>query len=425
MKKEIFSTIRNVIFCLIGIGMSSAASKMFLTSSIYYYSEAKDAFNTPFWYHSVRFLTPIICIGATILVFYYFDNLDLFNKRDYFDEYLYKDNKSPLLSRYQYLVPTIISLIFGLFIFTPSFSFAFDELIPTVSLLISRILSVVIFAAIRLIQLHLLQGKWDLELEQPIFVQKAAFRHSGDMDSFTPARLIFKPIGFSLIYFGASFLFSRFLLQAIYSIIIIAKELWWILIPIILIALLIPFSVSAIHAINARRKLLKRLKKLEKLGYAKIKYEGRRYLSAIFPKMIFNLSLEDGLGKKYNATVISCGKMNAPIYLKENEFLIERSVRLNNGALISRGGSFAQIVDIGKLGEDQNPTNALMGYYLVYPIEFPDIEGKKILIINPVPTKVFVMNNSKAKIIDTGENIFDYTVYNTTGFCNMIERDND
>lgn len=425
VKKDILSTIRNVIFCLIAIAMSSATSEMCLTASDYYFSEAREAFDTPFWYHSVRFLTPIICIGATILVFYYFDNLDLFNKRNYFNDYLCKGNKSPLLSRYQYLIPTVISLLFGLFAFTPSLSFALDELIPSVSLLVSRILSVIIFAAIRLIQLHLLQSKWDLELDQPIFVQKAAFRHSGDMDSFTPMKLILKPIGFSIIYFGVSFLFCRFLLQAVYAVIIIAKELWWIAIPILLIAILIPFSISAIHALKARGKLLRRLKRLERQGYAKIKYDGNKYLSAIFPKMIFSFSLEDLRGKKYNATVISCGKLNAPIYFRENEFLIERSMRLNNGALIARGGRFAQIVDVNELGEGENPTNALMGYYIVLPLDFSSVEGERTVIINPIPSKIFVMNNEKAKRIDTGERIFGYTVYNTTGFCNMIERDND
>ena len=77
--------------------------------------------------------------------------------------------------------------------------------------------------------------------------------------------------------------------------------------------------------------------------------------------------------------------MNSPIYFKENEFLIERSVRLNNGALISRGGAYAQIVNINELGGDQNPTNALAGYYIVLPLDFPDVEGKKTVLVNPPP----------------------------------------
>lgn len=421
MHKKILTTVKNSIFTIIGAVTTILTSITCYNSFSWVIHDTITSFKDSAWLYIVKFFPVIASIGASVLIYYYFDDLDLFNKRDYFE----KEDKKALISEPQYLVPFVIGLLFSRFFFTTSINYAIADLLPE-SQLIAGVLSVLTFAAIRLIQLHLLKSKWDLEFESPIFVHKAALKRNRDMYTFKPRQLILQPLGFLILYGIALSFSAKYIVPIFISLVIIIKDLWWGFLPIIPVVILIPLAVSVIRGLRARRKLIMRLNKIEKLGYAKIKYDGRKYLSALFPKKMFSFELEDSKDKKYNTVVISCGKMNSPIYFKESEFLIERGVRLNNSALMSRNsGSFAQIVDVSKMGGDQNPTNALAGYYIVLPLDFPDREGERSVIINPIPTKVYVMDNLRAKSIDTGEKLFDYTVYNTTGFCNMIERDND
>ena len=420
MRINPLATLRNSIFSIVGTlatYLSSISLYMMFETVI---SETLLEFKDSVWLYIIYFLPTVSAVALSTLIYYYLDNLDLFNKRDYY----HNTNKKPLISEPQYLISFLICLLFSSMLFETPINYALSVFGYT-STLISRGASVLIYSAIRLIQLYLLRSKWDLEFESPIFVQQAAFKRNRDFEKFKTSQLIFQPLGFFTLMAIVLAFFARWGAPILLAIIIIFKDLGWVITPIIVILCLIPAIISAINGLNARRKLLGRLKKIERLGYAKIKYDGSKYLSALFPKKMFSFELEDTNGKKYNTVVISCGKMNSPIYFKKDEFLIERSVRLNNGALISRGGAYAQIVDIGEIGGDQNPTNALAGYYIVLPLNFPDREGERTVIINPIPTKVYVMNNIKARPIDTCEKLFDYTVYNTTGFCNMIERDND
>lgn len=420
MKSNPISIVRNAFMSAIGAVatyLSSISFSMMFSTVI---EETASSFRGSIWLYIVRFLPALSSVALSILIYYYLDNLDLFNKRDYY----YNKSRRSLISEPQFLISFLIGLVFSAALFSLPIKFALSPLVPE-SQLIANLSSVLIYATIRLIQLHLLKSKWDLEFDSPIFVQQAAFRRNRDFEHFKVRQIILQPLGFFILLALVLAFFGRWGAPILLSIIIIFINLGWVITPVIFILLLIPLGISAVKGLRARRKLLSRLKKLEKLGYAKIKYDGSKYLSALFPKRVFSFTLEDTGGKKYNCVVISCGRMNSPIYFKEDEFLIERSIRLNNGALISRGGAYAQIVNINELGGDQNPTNALAGYFLVLPIDFPIHEGKKTVIVNPIPSKIFVMDNVKAKPIDTGEQIFNYTVYNTTGFCNMIERDND
>ena len=420
MRKNPAPIVRNSIFGIIGTFATYLSSILIYKMFSVVISETLFEFKDSVWLYIIHFLPAVSAIALSTLIYYYLDNLDLFNKRDYY----HTKNKKPLISEPQYLISFLIGLLFSAMLFETPINYALS-VFGYKSDLISRGASVLIYATIRLIQLYLLRSKWDLEFESPIFVQQAAFRRNRDFERFKARQLILQPLGFFTLLYIVLACFAKWGAPILLGLIIIFKDLGWIITPYIFIICLIPVMISAIKGLKTRRKLISRLNKIERLGYAKIKYNGHKYLSALFPKMMFSFELEDSQGKKYNTIVISCGKMNSPIYFKKNEFLIERSVRLNNGALISRGGAYAQIVDVSKMGGDQNPTNALTGYYIVLPLDFPDHEGERTVIINPTPTKVYVMDNVKAKPIDTGEELFDYTVYNTTGFCNMVERDND
>ena len=51
-------------------------------------------------------------------------------------------------------------------------------------------------------------------------------------------------------------------------------------------------------------------------------------------------------------------------------------------------------------------------------------DGKKILIIVPIPRRFYVSaNNTSPRQADTGEKLGEYTIYNATGFLRALERD--
>ncbi len=50
-------------------------------------------------------------------------------------------------------------------------------------------------------------------------------------------------------------------------------------------------------------------------------------------------------------------------------------------------------------------------------------DGKKILILLPIPRNFFVsVNESRPRPADVGERVGDYTIYNSTGFLGALDR---
>ena len=111
------------------------------------------------------------------------------------------------------------------------------------------------------------------------------------------------------------------------------------------------------------------------------------------------------------------------MFFKPDEYLIEHGMHLRGGALMSRGGSFAQAVDISSWGGKENPTNMIFGFRMAHKLEFPEGEGHKAVILSPVPTTAFALYGKETKPIDTGEDMKNYTIYTATGFFNHIERE--
>ena len=57
-----------------------------------------------------------------------------------------------------------------------------------------------------------------------------------------------------------------------------------------------------------------------------------------------------------------------------------------------------------------------------FKYDYPE-SAKKILILSPVPSQTLCVEQGKAKPIDNGEKLWDYTVYSATAFLNAFERE--
>ena len=163
---------------------------------------------------------------------------------------------------------------------------------------------------------------------------------------------------------------------------------------------------------------------MTKENLAKVTMKGSKYLSATFTFLPFSVEVIDNEGVVYECTVISASKINAPMYFKTDEYLVEHGMHLRGGALLSKAPGYmgAAAVDLSKMGGKENPTNMILGFRVAHRFKFPEGEGRKTVILSPTPTTAFSLEGTATKPIDTGENMKNYTIYTPTGFFNHIER---
>ncbi len=424
-KEKLFSYLRNL---LLGLFASLTALAFSLPNTNINLAIVTDAgYLNPDhgygWILFVRIFSLALNLFVVAFPFFYFDNLDLFNKKEYF----HSENKKHLLLEPRCWIYLGISLTFAGTYFSSTIKFLFSHFFEMKDGL-CILLSFVIFISLRALQIHLLKNKWDNEILYPHLKARSAFKRNSNMETFKVRQLIWQPLGFFVIGFLVCFFILSILLTFLYPIFLLftLPDAWIYLIFAVVILSAVPATIYFIHNIRARRKLLGYLKRLEKDRVATVKINGHKLVSAFFPSWVLELHITDRKGRKYNVCVISCGKMGTPMYFRENQYMLEKSFRINSGALMSArpGVGFAQAVDVSKLGGDENPTNKIFGYYRAFDLSFPDTEGKKCVILNPTPTKAFMLDESNKPFpIDTGMKVFDYTVYTATGFHNTLNLD--
>ena len=407
-------------------------------SALYFSRLILAAYRSAYEYNEIDFqnyaakaflaiLFPVVVIGTVFLIFNYSDNLDLFNKREYFDSHESRPKGKPLIAEYPYLIGFAINMLFALPTFTIGYDMVLLFFFPEISIFPARALAILTMAGLRLFQLWDLRDKWEAEIENPMFIEKTLFKRNRDMYAFKVKQMILQPIGyffvFSLACYG--FAFFGFPMLMVAFMIILSPDMWWTLFSIPVIIILVILSFRLIHNTRKRLILLKKLKKMEEVGLAKVKYKGLKVLSATFIRIPFSLEITTWQGDMYNALVVTSGKINAPMYFKSDEYMVEHGFHLRGGGLMARGGAFAQVVDISSWGGKENPSNLIFGFRTSHKLNFREIEGaQNIVILNPTPTTAYATDGCEYRPIDTGEDMKNYTIYTATGLFNHIERKN-
>ena len=417
--KKHSSIIRNIYTSLYASLASLIFSRLFFNATWRFTRESAIRFEKTHQRVFFNCFALAISLFAVIMIYYYFDNLDLYNKRDYLKD----KTEKILLSKPEYLIGFAISLLFATSMLTEPIHNLLSML-GNVNAVWARLLSIVTVSVMRLVQINNLGAKWYDEIHHPLFVEKPIFKGSQDIDNFKPAYLVLKPIGFIAI-FTLCYLFSaKYLIEIIYSLYVILTSLWQGLLLIALIPFVIFFSIRIGVQIKSRRKLIKKLRSLKKGKYATVRYSGAKYLSAIFYRLPFSVEVTAQSGETFLCNVVCSGRVNAPMYFSTDKYYTEHGFHLRGGGLLSQMGAspFAAVVDIGKWGDKSNPTNLVAGYRRQHDINFPEKEGNRALLVNPAPTACFSLYENIANPIDTGEDMGNYTIYSATGFCNTVER---
>lgn len=192
------------------------------------------------------------------------------------------------------------------------------------------------------------------------------------------------------------------------------------------LALILPvFGITALRRLIARRKFMKRLERLSKRGELTYTVHGHPYLSAIFSKVFFGLTVTDAPhpeGKRrgdttYVVGVISCFFRKGTIVLcARNVYRYMYAMRLRGIGGFGRGSfavTTAQLVSV--------PAGS---WFTNHAFNFPEGEGKHILLIDPTPRVLAIHGHTEDELImqDNASEVFGYTVYGKNSFVNMLER---
>ncbi len=153
------------------------------------------------------------------------------------------------------------------------------------------------------------------------------------------------------------------------------------------------------------------------------------YIRALFKRMSFVKKI-----KKYCAvnflSISDIKKPYASIFVSQSgcDFIVEKNGVKYDCKFIAGIFPWAQIVFSDKgSGLIQNTIRLfrIELFHFMTKFEFGyESDGKKILILLPAPRRFFVSENqSSPRPGDVGEKVGEYTIYNSTGFLNALNRD--
>jgi hypothetical protein len=154
------------------------------------------------------------------------------------------------------------------------------------------------------------------------------------------------------------------------------------------------FGCRWLRAFLARRKFVSRLEKMSRREPVKVNHPYRSVIS--LKEGVSDFAVESK-GKKYTCKLISTHNPLAPLYVgSDGIYRIVHRIHLRDFEFFrwEKEGSFAFE------GEEQ-----------------------KVLIINPVPRKVFGSHLDKTWPLDNGDRVGEYRIYTASAFLNALERE--
>ena len=186
------------------------------------------------------------------------------------------------------------------------------------------------------------------------------------------------------------------------------------------------FVIRSIRRMLDRRKFLKKLRHLRERGELSYEIHGSPYLSVIFPeRVMFGLTVVDAPhpdGKRhrditYKVAFANCKYRRGMVILCPNNiFRFVYSINFRAIAMQNWGGlsvASARIVSM--------PVGS---FFTNHTFEFPEGEGKRILLMDPAPRVLCMHGYREGEYItlDNDSEVFGYTVYGKSSFVNLLER---
>ena len=185
------------------------------------------------------------------------------------------------------------------------------------------------------------------------------------------------------------------------------------------------FVIRSIRRIADRRRFLKRLDQLQERGELSYEIHGSPYLSVFWERIVFGITITDlphQSNKRktpvtYQVAIANCKYRRGMVILcDDNVFRFVISFNFRTIAQHNWGGLSVASSSIVSM--------PLASFCTNHSFDFPEGEGKRILLVDPAPRVLCMYGFREGELItlDNGSEIFGYTVYGKNSFVNLLER---
>ena len=185
------------------------------------------------------------------------------------------------------------------------------------------------------------------------------------------------------------------------------------------------FVIRSIRRIADRRRFLKRLDQLQERGELSYEIHGSPYLSVFWERIVFGITITDlphQSNKRktpvtYQVAIANCKYRRGMVILcEDNVFRFVISFNFRTIAQHNWGGLSVASSSIVSM--------PLASFCTNHSFDFPEGEGKRILLVDPAPRVLCMYGFREGELItlDNGSEVFGYTVYGKNSFVNLLER---
>ena len=362
-------------------------------------------------------VVPVTVVVVFVAVWRYYDSIDdrSFNR---FCE-VYKDEKAPpkLLREPAYAVGFALTVLCATPIITASLlpSLRYTGMRSGECVAVGGAISLLLVTGLSLLRLRRRAAVW--------VIQK-------DLRTGNEKTKLWRRIVYAVIFFAALYvlLFAGYstLLPVWGSFIIGIFRLLWK--PILLIATVLflwLFVIRSIRRMIDRRKFLKRLESLRDRGELSFEIHGSPYLSVLSERVVFGLTVTDAPhsgGKRkgtvtYKVAFANCKYRRGLVILSENNtYRFVYSLNFRTLAQHNWGGL--------SVASTQIVSMPVASFHTNHSFEFPEGEGKRILLVDPAPRMLCMYGFREGELmtLDNASEVFGYTVYGKNSFVNLLER---
>ena len=185
------------------------------------------------------------------------------------------------------------------------------------------------------------------------------------------------------------------------------------------------FVIRSIRRIADHRRFLKRLDQLQERGELSYEIHGSPYLSVFWERIVFGITITDlphQSNKRktpvtYQVAFANCRYRRGMVILcDDNVFRFVISFNFRTIAQHNWGGLSVASSSIVSM--------PLASFCTNHSFDFPEGEGKRILLMDPAPRVLCMYGFREGELItlDNGSEVFGYTVYGKNSFVNLLER---
>ena len=184
---------------------------------------------------------------------------------------------------------------------------------------------------------------------------------------------------------------------------------------------------KTIRMLRSRVKFMKRLRRMRDKGELSFTIHGHPYLSVFSTRILFGLTIVDAphpdgrvrTDTTYQVAFANCRRRRFTVVLTDGH--VYRFVYTLQFNMIARYGRMGAAV-----GSSGGRVISVPGasWYTNHAFEFPEGEGKRILLVDPTPHILAIHGARKGELIelDNSSKIYDYTVFGKNSFLNLLER---